>query len=66
MDYFITLPEAAARLGISRQRLHQIVVAHRLGRRIGHMWALTPGELARLQQSRRPAKRNPTRREPPA
>ncbi len=45
---FITLPEAAARLGISRQRVHQLIIARGLGRKIGHMWALSAQDLAQL------------------
>ncbi len=61
----LSLTEAANRLGRTRQRVHQLAVSGRMGRRIGHQWVFTVTEVDRVKQElaelpkggRRPEKR---------
>lgn len=53
MRDLLTVAEAAARLGLSRQRVHALIQAGRLpARRFGHAWAIAEADLALV--TRRP------------
>lgn len=52
-----SIPDAAARLGISRQRLHVLIQTGKArATRIGREFALTATEVARLEQKSRARK----------
>ena len=51
----LTVPEAALALGVSRQRVHQLVASGKLkATRFGNALAIDPVSLKALQSSRKP------------
>jgi excisionase family DNA binding protein len=50
---FLSAPEAAARLGLTRQRVQQLIKSGRLrADRIGNRWAVKPRDVEKLKDER--------------
>ncbi len=55
----MSAPQAAARIGISEQRIRKLCAEHRLGRKVGNRWIIGQEELLKLARELRKDSRSP-------
>lgn len=59
-DHYLSTPEAAAYLGVTRARIRQLCSAGRIGTKVGTYWMFTMQELREFAMLNRPNHRPTT------